>query len=326
MKQKKVVIADQFSQEQIDAFIKTLPADIFKIDIAAQDSPALAERVKDANALVMWKSDITAKIIEDASQLQLIVRLGTAKGSLDTKVAEQRGISVKATPSPALVSVAEHTLLLMMALTKELIPAHQSVKAGEYPASMTPILTTQTEMAYNWIGLERFDALYRKTVGLVGCGAIGQEVARRARAFEMDVLYTKRNRLPSALEQELGATYTELDTLLKRSDFVSLHLKYYDRVEKMIAGREFSLMKKNAFFINTSRGRLVDEKALYLALKEKEIAGAGLDVFEYEPLPKDNPLLQLNNVILTPHCAGIPLSRSLVTELEQAAYFVSELN
>jgi glyoxylate reductase len=146
--------------------------------------------------------------------------------------------------------------------------------------------------------------LYAKTLGIIGMGEIGQEVARRARAFEMEVVYYKRHKLTAQQEAELGIRYLPLSELLKRSDYVSLHVPHTPETEHMIGKRELKMMKHTAFLVNTSRGGVVDEDALGQVLTGKTIAGAGLDVFTEEPLPETSPLLSAPNTVLTPHIAG----------------------
>ncbi len=155
--------------------------------------------------------------------------------------------------------------------------------------------------------MKRIQEVRRKTLGIVGFGEIGTEIAKRARAFEMDVLYYKREPLPATMEESLGVQSTSLDELLARSDFVSVNVPHSDSTHRMIGARELGLMKPSAYLINTCRGPVVDEAALVDALRNGTIAGAGLDVFDYEPLPADSPLIDLaktGNVILTPHIGG----------------------
>ncbi len=185
-----------------------------------------------------------------------------------------------------------------------------------------PILTDQSKYTYNWIGLEDFGTLYGKTVGLIGLGLIGRATAARLRAFGMRLLYTQRTRLDPATEAALGVEWRTLDDLLAESDFVSLHHRFQEGPggnDNHIGAREFARMKPTAYLINTARGRLVDEDALVEALRTGQIAGAGLDVFRYEPLPGDHPLLELagDNVLLTPHTAGAPITEAWQTIAEE---------
>jgi glyoxylate reductase len=159
-------------------------------------------------------------------------------------------------------------------------------------------------MSYNWLGQRDLGWLYRKRLGIIGLGKIGRAVAARANAFGMRVIYTSRHRLSEDEESRFGVTYAPLGDLLARADFVSLHARLTPESEHMIGAAAFAAMQSTAYFINTARGGLVDEAALIDALRSRQIAGAGLDVFEYEPFRRDSPLLSLDNVVLTPHIAG----------------------
>ncbi len=214
--------------------------------------------------------------------------------------------------------------MLICAVFKRLGVASERFRAGTMVDGMTPELTTQESYAYNWVGLDRFEALYGKTIGLVGLGKIGREVATRLVAFAADVAYTKRNRLSAEEERSLGVRFLPFDELLAASHCVSLHNRFDADTDKMMGAREFALMRPGSFFVNTARGRLVDEEALVAALESGHLAGAALDVFHHEPLQTDSPLLQTPNTILTPHTAGIPIGISLAWELEQAGKHISD--
>jgi D-3-phosphoglycerate dehydrogenase len=319
-----VVVVDPTTPEQEGALRAELSTPSFDIDLPPLGDGSLPERLVGADALVVWETAVDDALLAAAPRLKLVVGLGSAKGAIDEAAARRRGVEVRSVPSPALISVAEHAILLMLALVKELIPAHRGVVAGAYPDDLRPTPTTQTNMAYNWLGLERFDALFGKTLGLVGFGVIGRAVAERARAFGMEVLYAKPRRLDPPAEVALGVRYAGIDELLGRADVVSLHLRVTPETEGLIGAREFSLMKPTAFFVNTARGALVDEAALVEALQSRRIAGAGIDVFREEPLPRDSPLATLGNVVLTPHSAGIPLARSRIWELAAAGRVIRE--
>jgi len=164
------------------------------------------------------------------------------------------------------------------------------------------------------------DAVYHKTVGIIGMGDIGMAFAERARAFGVRLLYFKRQRMPAEEERRLGIEYASIEELLRASDFVSLHVPHTKETDKMLGAKEFALMKPTAYLINVSRGGIIDEGALCEALKNKVIAGAGLDVFELEPVPKDSPLLELDNVILTPHSAAIyPTGSNILYDVQRAS-------
>jgi phosphoglycerate dehydrogenase-like enzyme len=208
-------------------------------------------------------------------------------------------------PLRGCIAVAELTMTLILALSKQLVEAHQATVSGAYRRlGLKPVRTSQRVHAFQWMKLPHLREIRGATLGLVGFGEIGTEVARRARAFELDVLYFKREPLPAALEVSLGVRAAPLDELLRAADFVSLHVPHGPDTDRLIGARELGLMKPSAYLINTCRGPVVDEAALIEALRSGAIAGAGLDVFDEEPLPFDSPLTQLPNVILTPHIGG----------------------
>ena len=296
----RIFVADPaIRAEQIDAIRGRLPV-----------GWSLAEDAAGAAAILTENVDVTPAMIAAAGDaLRLIARLDTGAARVPAEVA----VPVVDLPNTALVGVAEHTILLMMALSRQLLDVTARTQAQAWlPERSAPILTDQRRYTYNWIGLHDFGVLYRKTLGLVGLGLIGRAVAQRARAFGMKLLYTQRTRLDPATEAALGVAWRPLDDLLAESDFVSLHHRFQEGPEgndNHIGARELALMKPTAYLINTARGRLVDEDALVAALQSGQIAGAGLDVFRYEPLPPDHPLLALAGprLILTPHVAGAPV-------------------
>jgi phosphoglycerate dehydrogenase-like enzyme len=223
-----------------------------------------------------------------------------------------KGISVRPVPNLAGLAVAEQTFALLLALKKRVLAGHRAVVDNVWRADVTaPLYTDQRAHVFNWSGLDRLGWLYGETIGIVGFGRIGRAVAVRAQAFGMEVLYHNRHRLAAAEEARLGVRYAPLDDLLPAADVVTLHLPFSAESEHLLGARELALLKPTALLINAARGRVVDEAALLAALREGAIAGAGLDVLTYEPPHPDNPILGLDNVVLSPHIAGVhsPLAR-----------------
>jgi phosphoglycerate dehydrogenase-like enzyme len=302
--------------EQITAIRERLPAGWSLVDTPEGAAAILTENV-----------DVTPAMVGAAGAgLHLIARLDTGSA----KAPQDAGVPVIDLPNTALFGVAEQTILLMMALSRQLLDVTARTQAQAWlPERSAPILTDQRRYTYNWIGLQEFGVLYRKTLGIVGLGLIGRAVAQRARAFGMKLLYTQRTRLDPAAEQALGVQWRGLDDLLAASDFVSLHHRFQEGPEgndKQIGARELALMKPTAYLINTARGRLVDEDALVAALQSGQIAGAGLDVFRYEPLPPDHPFFTLAGprLILTPHVAGTPMVEAWRTIAEELVEILHE--
>jgi phosphoglycerate dehydrogenase-like enzyme len=254
----------------------------------------------------------------------LILKYQAGHGTVDLDEASSRHVPVEEIPCLALHSVAEFAVMMILALDKEFAKAYNDTRKQVWLPDLQPSLTTQTHYAYNWVNLAKFDSVHGKTVGLVGLGTVGKAVAKLLGPFRTKILYTDVRRLNEAEEQELGVKYVALEELLRQSDFVSLHLRLNEDTEKLIGEREFAMMKPSAFFINTSRGRVVDEDALHHALSSGRIAGAALDVFRMEPLPSDSPLWQLENVIITPHVAGIPVANTPQREAEMIAESIAK--
>ncbi len=267
----------------------------------------LIERASNADVIVVRRYfQITKKVIQGAKRLKLIQRMGRVVENIDLAAARESGVPVVAFPMALDIAVAEHALMFILALSRMLLKSHAGVITGAYERrGLTPTLTTErTGLAECWVPLP-IEAVYSKTLGVIGMGEIGMALVERATAFGMRLIYYKRRRLAEAEEQRLGITYVPLAELLREADFVSLHVPHTPQTEKMFGANEFIQMKRTAYIVNVSRGGVIDEAALCAALANKVIAGAGLDVFEREPIPKDSPLLRLDNVICTPHSAAI---------------------
>jgi len=243
----------------------------------------LKERTKSADIIIVGWTDLTKNIINSAKKLKMISIWATTCHYADLQTAKKRRIIVTHVPAYATEAVAEHTFALLLAATRKLLQADKHVRNGNF----------------DWRPFGGIE-LHKKTLGIIGTGAIGCRVAEIAKAFKMQTLgYDKYPNLKKA--EEIGIEYVDLYTLLKKSDFITLHITLTPETERLIGKKEFEVMKKGAVIINTSQGKVIDEKALTDALKSGKISYAGLDVFETEPPPKDNPLFKLDNTILSPH-------------------------
>jgi phosphoglycerate dehydrogenase-like enzyme len=255
----------------------------------------------DVTILIFRRGRIDAALMDANPKLKLIQRIGARADPIDLAASRQRGILVSCVPRATLQLTAEHAILMMLALSKRLIEADDAVRKDRWDRDR---VRPDHGVAYNWAGIETIGGLYGKTLGIIGLGEVGSLAAGMARAFRMRVLYLNRNRLPLEQEEKLGVEYAPLDRLLGESDFVSLHATNIPDNRGLIGAKTFAAMKPTAFFINTARGPIVDEDALYEALTRSTIAGAGLDVHVVEPRPTPDRLATLPNVILTPHIAG----------------------
>jgi glyoxylate reductase len=237
--------------------------------------------------LPLMHDKIDGSIIAANPDLRAITSMAVTPSDIDISEATRRGIVVTTVPPLVTESTADICFGLMIAVARRIVEGDRLVRRGIFPGGQSNHL----------IG----GGVFSKTLGLVGGGGrIGSAVARRARGFQMDVLYWSPRRKPPDLEQELGLSFVPLDELLRRSDFVSIHSPLRDETRGQIGAKELSLMKPTAFLINTSRGPIVEEQALVDALERGQIAGAGLDVFEREPAVMP-ALLEMRNVVLTPH-------------------------
>jgi phosphoglycerate dehydrogenase-like enzyme len=248
---------------------------------------------------------LDADLVGRLEGLRAVVKLGRSHHNIDVDAVRERGVAFGSVARKGPNCVAELAVTFILALSKDLLVSHQSVAEGAYRfRGLKPERSAQWKMAFHWMRHTTLHEVTGKTLGIVGMGEIGIELACRAQALGMTVLYTKRSPLSPELERRFASSYRDLDTLLAESDYVCLAVPHTDETEGMIGRDEFALMKESAFLVNICRGGVVDEDALVEALQARRIAGAGLDVFTYEPLPADSPLCFLDNVILTPHVGG----------------------
>lgn len=279
---KKVLIADQINEKGIDE-LKGVAEVVTNFTISKEE---LLDVIKDFDAIIVRsRTKVTRDVIERANKLKIIARAGVGVDNVDVQAATERGVMVVNAPESTSITVAEHTIGLMLALSRKISIADSSVKDGKWEKS-------------KFMGIE----LNGKTLGVIGMGRIGSQVVTRSKAFGMDTLvYDPYITEKSA--SELGVTVVDLDTLIKNSDVMTIHVPLTPETKYLIAKEQFEMMKENAIMINCARGGIINEDDLYEALSADKIRGAGLDVFEVEP-PKDSPLLDLDNVVLTPHIAA----------------------
>ena len=247
----------------------------------------LVARIRDAEVVINIRSScrFDKAVLEACPSLRMISIWGTGTDNVDLQGAAERGVRVTNTPAVAKNAVAEHTLMLMLAAGRRIIEVDRRVRLGEWPRAMI------TE-------------LHGKTLGLIGLGAIGTQVARLGKGIGMNVVAWTFH--PSdELAAEIGFEFVSLEQLLRLSDVVSVHVRQSGETTGMISTEQFEMMKSTAIFINTARGAIVNERALVVALRSGGIAAAGLDVFGTEPLGSATPFSDLSNVVLTPHSAGI---------------------
>ena len=249
-----------------------------------------AALVADADFLILFPGHIAEPVVRAAKNVKLIQLVSVGFDQMDLGLCKELGIPVANNGGTNALDVAEHTIAMILALYRRFVEMDHNVRTN------------------NWRGIDSGGTTYcidGKTVGLIGLGQIGQRVARLLRAFGATVIYYDAFPAKPEVEQELGVERVELETLLQRADVISLHVPLNDSTKGLINARTLGLMKSNAILVNTCRGPVVDEAALTVALQTGQIAGAALDVLINEPPAADNPLLQLDNVLFTPHTAGV---------------------
>jgi glyoxylate reductase len=255
---------------------------------------------------VMLPDRIDARVLDAAPSVRIVSNLAVGYDNIDVAAATERGVVVTNTPGVLFEAVADLTFALMLSAGRRIVEGDRIVRAGEWPAWRPDFL----------LGKEMHGA----TLGLVGLGAIGEAVARRARGFGMHILYYSRTRKPAS-EAELGIEFAALDTLLARADIVSIHVNLTPETRGLIGADEFARMKNDAIIVNTARGPIIDQAALTDWLRANPAASAALDVFEAEPIATDDPLLQLPNLVAAPHVG----SATLTTRTRMANLVVENL-
>lgn len=284
----KVVSLDTLSERTREMILSNLNSDIEVVFFDSYEE-SVAE-LNSADVLVTFTRGIPKSVIDNATSCRLIQKLGAGVNNIDIKAASERGIPVCNIKGGNSRAVAEHTILLMMALYRQIIVAHNEiVKEDKW---------LKTELRDN-----SFQLSYKK-VGLIGFGAIGRSVSKILQGFGCDVRYFDLYRLSEDEERTLQVQFVGLEELISSSDVISLHIPLTEETYHLIDSDALSKMKNTVVIVNTCRGGVIDEEALYAHLKNGRMLGAGLDVFETEPVPAGHPLKTLNNVVLTPHFAG----------------------
>jgi phosphoglycerate dehydrogenase-like enzyme len=285
----KILFAPRQPQVILDIARSLTPPD-FELVIVEPGSPEFYQAAPEAEYYLGLARQMGGEFFRAAPRLRLVQLLSAGYDRVDVEAARKAGVPVANNGGANAIAVAEHTVLLMLAVLKRLVRFHNDVVGGRWRGSD--------------LSEARVYELAGKKLGIVGLGNIGKKVARRAAAFDMDVQYSDIRRLTEDEEDALGVRFVLLSELLRTSDVVSLHVPLDDTTRRLLGPREFAMMKPSAILVNTCRGPVVDEEALHRALTSGQIAGAGLDVMVDEPPAANHPLFALPNVTLTPHSAG----------------------
>ncbi len=279
---KKVLIADQINEKGIDE-LNDIAEVVSKFTISKEE---LLDVIKDFDAIIVRsRTKVTRDVIEASSKLKIIARAGVGVDNVDVQAATERGVMVINAPESTSITVAEHTMGLILALSRKIAIADSSVKNGKWEKS-------------KFMGIE----LNGKILGVIGMGRIGSQVVTRSKAFGMETIVYDPY-ITEKTASDLGVTVVDFETLIKKSDVMTIHVPLTSETKHLIRREQLEMMKENAFLVNCARGGIINENDLYEALSTGKIRGAGLDVFENEP-PENSPLLKLDNVVLTPHIAA----------------------
>ncbi|MCJ7604916.1 MAG: C-terminal binding protein [Dehalococcoidales bacterium] len=247
------------------------------------------EMAADADAILTYGAPMTRRVMECLPDCQCVVRYGIGYDTVDVEAATDNNVLVINIPDFCWEEVSNHALALLLACAKKMIPLDKKVKQGKW---------FEAKAAQSPMG-----SVYGQTLGIIGCGNIGRTTAKKAGCFGLEVIGYDPY-LDDNIAEEHGISLVSLEELLRKSDYISIHTALTGETFHLVGEKEFALMKPSVYVINTARGPVIDEPALIKALREKRIAGAGLDVFEQEPPEPDNPLLKMGNVIALPHSAS----------------------
>jgi glyoxylate reductase len=290
----RVFVTQPIAESALDRLRAVADVEVNPVSSRVLPKNDLIEAVKRCDILLSLLHDtVDREVLAANPKLKAVSSMNITQDRIDVAAATELGIPVTNIPAIVTDATADIAFGLLLAVARNIALGDKLFRAGIYPGSQSNHLAGA--------------AVTGKTLGLVGFGRIGQAMARRARGFDMTIVYSDPRRLPAEEERVLAASHRSFDDLLREADFVSLHPQLSPETRHLMSDRQFSLMKTSAFVINTSRGPVIDEAALVRALKEKKIAGAGLDVYENEPAVAPE-LLQMPNVVLTPHLGSAVLS------------------
>jgi lactate dehydrogenase-like 2-hydroxyacid dehydrogenase len=302
----KVYVTRKVPQAGIDLLRESCEVEVWEGELPVPRE-VLLEKVRDTEGLYCLLTErVDEELLDAAPRLRVVSNMAVGYDNIDVAACTARGIPVGHTPGVLTDTTADLTFALLLAAARRLVEGVDYVRAGKWKTWGPTLLLGQD--------------VHGATLGIIGLGRIGQAVARRARGFDMRILYHDIRRIPEA-EATLGATYVELDTLLAESDFVTLHVTLTEATYHLIGREELRKMKPTAVLVNASRGGVVDPQALYEALRDGEIGYAALDVTEPEPIPPDHPLLSLPNCIIVPHIG----SASVATRTKMAVMAAENL-
>jgi phosphoglycerate dehydrogenase-like enzyme len=326
-KKYRVVFTTERGHRHQEAALAAAPEVLDIVMLRHPDRETLSRHLAEADYLISERSGtVDFRMIKAAPKLKMILRLGSVTHDIDIVAAREAGVIVCYWPVATVIRVAEHVMMQILALSKkvrdsEAIALAASSQWGESKR------TDEDTFAYNWSDRQNVEGVWQRTIGILGLGEIGTELARRLEGWGCKLIYYKRRRLPESVEAELGLTYVDLDTLFLQSDYVANLLPYFSSTDMLINADIFAKMKEGACIVSCGSGSVIDEHALAEAIRSGKLGGAALDTFEWEPIKADNPLIGLAkdnfNVLLTPHIAA---GAAAAAELGRAGDYTNIIN
>jgi len=311
MPKPKVFVTREMPERGLRIIEERFDAEVWR-DYAPPPKKVIIGKAAKVDALATLLSDeIDAEVFDAAPNLKIVAQMAVGFDNIDVTEATKRGIRVTNTPGVLTETTADFAWTLLMAVARRVAEADKYVRTGKWKVGWHPMMLQGRDV-------------YGATLGIVGLGRIGGAIAKRAKGFDMKVLYHDVIRRPD-LEKEYGIQFTDIDLLFQKADFITINTPLTKETYHLVDEKKLRSMKKTAYLINNARGPIVDEKALYKALNEGWIAGAALDVFEQEPTPMQNPLLKLDNMVVAPHISSASYeTRSRMAEMvaeNLAAFF-----
>jgi glyoxylate reductase len=308
----KVLITRNFFEKAIEHISTVADVEIYPSEDDPIPRDILLEKVPDIHGLLTMLTDrVDQELLDRGKHLKVVSNYAVGYNNIDVKEATKHGVMVTNTPGVLNDTTADCAFMLLLAISRRLVEVDKYVRNGKWVKAWGPKMLLGSDVT-------------GKKLGIIGLGRIGRAMVPRAKGFNMKVLYHKRSRDYEA-EKEFDIEYRSLEAILMESDYISLHVPLNDETKHLIGEAELRKMKETAYLINTARGPIVDEKALYNALKEKWIAGSGLDVHYNEPTDPDNPLLLLDNIIVAPHIGSATIETRLAMAMKAAMNLVDGL-
>lgn len=326
----KVIFTTERGQRHQQAALEAAPDNLDITMLRQPNRDTLLNHLAGADYFISERTGvIDAGMIEAAPRLKLILRLGSLTYDIDTVAAQAAGVIVCYWPVGSVIRVAEHLIMQLLALSKRLREV-EGVALEASPAWGESRRTDEDTFAYNWSNRQDVGGLWQKTIGIMGFGEIGAELARRLGGWGCTLLYHKRRRLPAPVEAELGLTYVDEQTLLSQSDYLANLLPYSPSTDMLINAGFLATMKDGAALVSCGSGSVIDEAALAAAVQSGKLSGAALDTYEWEPIRPDNPLIPLAeagyNILLTPHTAAGGTTAAARNRLDDYTNIVNHIN